>query len=75
MLARWSRDVGFVLVCIAILVIAQVYYHKPDREIGGFGKFMSSDSFGPRFLMAMAGMLMHSEWKRVERGKPPCQCQ
>ncbi|KAI9882704.1 MAG: hypothetical protein M1823_005551 [Watsoniomyces obsoletus] len=63
--ARIVRDVLFVLLSCGILVLI-LYYWSVGKD-SGFERFMSSQSFGPRFVMSLCGMLVHSEWKRVER--------
>ncbi len=65
--ARIARDVMFVILACGILVLI-LYYWSVGKD-SGFERFMDSQSFGPRFVMSLCGMLVHSEWKRVERGE------
>lgn len=61
------RDVVFGLVTAGMLVIV-TYYYKVGSD-SGFERFMDSQSFGPRFIFALVGILIHSQWKRLERGR------
>lgn len=64
---RTIRDVVFGLVTAGMLVIV-TYYYKVGSD-SGFEHFMDSQSFGPRFIFALVGILIHSQWKRLERGR------
>lgn len=63
---RIIRDAVFGLVTVGILIIV-AYYYKTGYN-SGFERFMDSQSFGPRFLFSTVGILIHSQWKRLERG-------
>ncbi len=64
---RTIRDVVFGLATAGMLVMV-TYYYKVGSD-SGFERFMDSQSFGPRFVFALVGMLIHSQWKRLERGR------
>ena len=66
---RMVRDVIFGLVTLAMLIIV-TYYYKVGSD-SGFERFMDSQTFGPRFVFAIVGILIHSQWKRLERGNLP----
>lgn len=50
------------------MLVMVTYYYKVGSD-SGFERFMDSQSFGPRFVFALVGMLIHSQWKRLERGR------
>ena len=60
------RDMAFGLVTAGILVLI-IYYFRTGYNTG-FERFMDSQSFGPRFVMAVVGMIIQSQWRRLERG-------
>ena len=59
------RDVVFVLVTVGILILVAVYYINSADN--GFERFFDSQSFGPRFLITFVGVIIHSQWERLER--------
>lgn len=64
---RLVRDVIFsAIICGTLIII--VYYFKVGGD-SGFEKFMTGEGFGPRFMFTIIGILIHSQWKRIERGK------
>ncbi|KAI9851745.1 MAG: hypothetical protein M1824_002493, partial [Vezdaea acicularis] len=62
---RIVRDVIFGLVTAGCLVII-VWYYKNSANVG-FERFLDSQSFGPRFIFTVMGIVIHSQWKRIER--------
>ena len=64
---RPMRDVVFGAVTLATLVMV-TYYYTVGRD-SAFERFMSGEGFGAKFLMSLIGMLIHSQWRRIERGK------
>ena len=64
---RLIRDVAFGLVTAGMLVLVTYYYKVGSNT--GFERFMDSQTFGPRFLFAIVGIMIHSQWKRIERGR------
>ena len=67
------RDIVFSLVTAGMLVIV-AYYYKVGTNTG-FQRFMNGQGFGPKFLITCVGVIIHSEWKRLERGQSrrlPC---
>lgn len=63
---RLVRDIIFgAIMCGALIII--VYYFKVGAD-SGFERFFSGQGFGPRFVFTIVGVLIHSQWKRVERG-------
>ena len=48
-----------------LLILIIIYYKNNDKN--SFELFMDSQSFGPRFLLAIVGILIKSQWKRLER--------
>ncbi|KAI9802327.1 MAG: hypothetical protein M1833_001833 [Piccolia ochrophora] len=63
--SRGARDIIFALVTVGIIVVISYYYKVGDDS--GFEQFWNSQTFGPRFIMTIVGIIIHSEWKRVER--------
>ena len=63
---RLIRDVLFGLVTCAVLIMV-IYYYQVAAD-SAFERFFDSQSFGPRFVMSIAGIMIHSHWKRIERG-------
>ncbi|MCJ1393029.1 hypothetical protein MMC18_005901 [Xylographa bjoerkii] len=67
---RWKplhivRDIALGSTIAAILVIVAVYYVASGNS--GFNIFMNSNGFGPRFLVTCVGVIIHSQWARLER--------
>jgi hypothetical protein len=62
-------DVFFSLLMLRVLALVIAYYFATGTT--GFNGWMSSQSFGPRFIMITAGSLISSQWKRIERGTSP----
>ena len=53
-------------LCAILLTILAIYYTNHDMS-QPLEKFMDSQSFGPRFLLTAIGMLIKSQWARLER--------
>ena len=66
---RACRDIVFGLITAGILILI-TYYYKTGFATG-FERFMDSQGFGPRFVFAIVGISIHSQWKRLERGLCP----
>jgi hypothetical protein len=64
---RVLRDILLGLVTAGLLVIVVWYYFNSDPN-NSFEKFLDSQQFGPRFVFSVFGILLHSQWKRIERG-------
>ncbi|KAI9674741.1 MAG: hypothetical protein M1817_001645 [Caeruleum heppii] len=62
---RLVRDIIFGGIMVGILILIAYYYAVGDDS--GFERFMDSQGFGPRFMFSIVGMLLHGQWKRVER--------
>jgi hypothetical protein len=65
-------DVVFGLPILGMFALVVAYYFATGTT--GFNGWMSSQSFGPRFIMAIASSLISSQWKRIERGTCPVLC-
>jgi hypothetical protein len=65
-------DVVFGLLILGMFALVVAYYFATGTI--GFNGWMSSQSFGPRFIMTIAGSLISSQWKRIERGTSPILC-
>lgn len=61
------RDLVFGITTVGLLILI-TYYYKVGAD-SGFERFMDSQSFGPRFVLAVVGMIIQSQWRRLERGK------
>lgn len=61
---------AFAVFLSALIAIA-VYYTVTD-ESTGFERFMSSQSFGPRFLFTICGILVNFGWAAVLKGNIDC---
>lgn len=61
-----ARDVVLGSITAGILAVIG-YYFKVGAD-SGFERFMDSESFGPRFMMTVVGVLIYGQWKRLERG-------
>jgi hypothetical protein len=61
-----TRDSLFGIVLLSTLGFV-VAYMRESRD-NGFNRFMNSESFGPKFVMATIGSLIDGHWKRIERG-------
>ncbi|KAI9760351.1 MAG: hypothetical protein M1840_002557 [Geoglossum simile] len=59
------REAAFCLLLGGILGLIAAYWR--ERRDTGFNRFMNSQTFGPRFLMTSLGILIDSQWKRIER--------
>ncbi|MCJ1435116.1 hypothetical protein MMC27_004486 [Xylographa pallens] len=59
------RDIVLGSTIAAILIIVAVYYVASGNS--GFNIFMNSNSFGPRFLVTCVGVIIHSQWARIDR--------
>ena len=59
------RDIVLGTTMAAILIIVAVYYVASGNS--GFNIFMNSNSFGPRFLVTCVGVIIHSQWARIDR--------
>ena len=64
---RIARDILLGLLTAGLLVIVVWYYFNSDPN-NSFEKFLDSQQFGPRFVFSVFGILLHSQWKRIERG-------
>ncbi len=62
-----ARDALLAVVTLGILVLIVIYYRNSDQN-NALEKFMSSEKFGPRFLMTVVGMIIYGQWQRIERG-------
>jgi hypothetical protein len=67
--AMAAVDVVFGLLIVGVVALVVAYYFATGTV--GFNGWMSSQSFGPRFIMTIAGSLISSQWKRIERGTSP----
>ena len=61
------RDLIFGVATAGALVLI-TYYYKVGAD-SGFERFMDSEGFGPQFLLATVGIIIQSQWRRLERGK------
>ena len=64
---RLARDIAFVILTCGMMALILVY-----RKTSGdtpFERFWSGEGFGPRFVMSIAGVLIHAQWRRIERGQ------
>jgi hypothetical protein len=61
------RDALFSAILIGTLGLV-IAYRKDSRD-DPVNRFMNSQSFGPKFLMAAIGSLIDGNWKRIERGR------
>ncbi|MCJ1378753.1 hypothetical protein MMC17_001852 [Xylographa soralifera] len=59
------RDIVLGSTIAAILTIVAVYYVASGNS--GFNIFMNSNSFGPRFLVTCVGVIIHTQWARLDR--------
>jgi len=59
-------DFLFALLLLGATGLITAYYK--DSSSDGFNHWMSSQGFGPRFLMTLVGSLIDVGWKRIERG-------
>ena len=66
-LVHLIRDLIFGIATAGVLVLIS-YYYKVGAD-SGFERFMDSQGFGPRFVLAIVGMIIQSQWRRLERGK------
>jgi hypothetical protein len=65
-LFRTVGDISLAFILTGILGITVGYYFDGGND--GFNRFFNSDSFGPRFVLAFAGGIVVSQWKRLEKG-------
>jgi hypothetical protein len=65
-LFRTVGDISLAFMLIGILGVTLGYYF--DSGNNGFNWFFNSGSFGPRFILAFAGGIVASQWKRLEKG-------
>lgn len=67
----WHRALlDFILIAATIvLLVLVVVYYKSTNPNASFERFMSSEKFGPRFLMTIIGMIIYGRWQRIERGQ------
>ena len=59
------RDIVLGSTIVAILIIVALYYVASGNS--AFNIFMNSNSFGPRFLVTCVGVIIHSQWARLDR--------
>ncbi|MCJ1285172.1 hypothetical protein MMC26_004510 [Xylographa opegraphella] len=59
------RDIVLGSTIAGILIIVALYYVASGNS--GFNIFMNSNSFGPRFLVTCVGIIIHSQWARLDR--------
>ena len=67
MVVHLIRDLIFGVATAGLLVLI-TYYYKVGAD-SGFERFMDSGNFGPRFVLAIGGIIIQSQWRRLERGK------
>ena len=60
-----AQNTLFFLITIGLLGLI-IAYHLNTAD-NGFERFMDAQSFGPRFILTVAGMLVKSGWSRLER--------
>jgi hypothetical protein len=65
-LFRTIGDISLAFLLMGILGVILGYYF--DGGSDAFNRFFNSDTFGPRFILAFAGGIVVSQWKRVEKG-------
>ena len=58
-----------LLTTLFALILAYTYslMRSPDKDDTSYRRFMSAGTFGPRFLLTSAGMLVRGQWARLER--------
>ncbi|KAL8918115.1 MAG: hypothetical protein Q9208_007557 [Pyrenodesmia sp. 3 TL-2023] len=54
-----------VLTAIGVTILIAVYFTRNDDT--RFERFMDAQNFGPRFLFTCIGMVIKSQWTRLER--------
>ena len=67
---RWrifhlAKQTVLPIVTAATLILV-VFYFK-DSSDDGYNRFMNSQSFGPRFLITCLGIILQTQWNRLER--------
>lgn len=70
-MTRIARDIAFVILTCGMMALILVY--RKTRGNTPFERFWSGQGFGPRFVMSVAGLLIHAQWRRLERGQGDLQ--
>jgi hypothetical protein len=65
-LFRTLGDITLAFLLMGMLGVTVGYYFDGGND--GFNRFFNSDTFGPRFILAFAGGIVVSQWKRLEKG-------
>ena len=65
-LLQMSLNALLFLLTAGLLSLIAIYYtnHDPNNRLE---RFMSSQTFGPRFLLIIVGIIIKSQWTRLER--------
>lgn len=65
-LLQISLNALLFLLTAGLLSLIAIYYtnHDPNNRLE---RFMSSQTFGPRFLLIIMGIIINSQWTRLER--------
>jgi hypothetical protein len=67
---KWVDSVVDAFFCLLLLgLLAVVVAYFKDGSGSGSTTLLNSNSFGTRFLLTGAGLLVAMNWKRLERGK------
>ena len=64
-MTRFATEIILPVVTAGTLILV-VYYYK-DSSDDGYNRFMNSQGFGPRFLITSVGIIIHTQWTRLER--------
>ena len=62
---RTLRDLLFLFTLLTLLAILIAYYF--DGSSSSFNTWFNSDTFGPRFLLTSAAVIIDFHWKTLER--------
>ena len=58
-------DVLLPLATLGMLILVACYFK--DLSNDGYNRFMNSQGFGPRFIITGYGVIIHTQWTRLER--------
>ena len=59
----------FVLAFTVLGAFGVILAYYLDGNDDGFNRFFNSNTFGPRFILTLAGTVIASLWKSIEQGK------
>ena len=64
-IVRLAMELLLPITTAGTLILVAYYYKDSSKD--GYNRFMNSEGFGPRFLITCVGIIIHTQWTRLER--------